>query len=166
MDIVEQVNLWAKGDALQGKIMFGLGIVVAICLIGIFKADNSILKGMIIPLSLLLLANLGYGVFLAGTRVNHAIMVTQNYEGNPQEVISKELVKAERDNKNYSAAKPIWAVLILLSLGMYFFIDREYYKGLSIGIMVLCVALIIIDTMLHHRLKPYLETLRELSGSF
>ena len=163
MDFIQQLQVWAKGDALQGKIMVGIGIVIAICLIFILRSDQSMLRGMLIPMGLLLVANLGYGGFLSFSRPNHIQSTIELYNQNPAQAVGKELAKAETDHKSYSALKPIWAVLIVVAIVLYFVLSSAYYKGLSIGLAGMFLGTLLIDGFLHQRLKPYLAVLRELS---
>ncbi len=128
----------------------------------IFKGNNPILKGMIIPLSLLMIINFGYGGFLAFSRPKHIQTTTEAYNQQAPQVVQSELKKALTDNKNYTTLKPIWAILIVVSVGLFFFFTKEYYKGLSLGLMILFIGFLMIDSLLHNRLKPYLNTLQEL----
>ena len=162
MDFIQQLQVWAKGDALQGKIMLGIGIVLAIGLIFILRSDQPMLRGMLIPIGLLLIANLGYGGFLTFSRPSHIQSTIELYNQNPVQAVNKELAKAETDHKSYSTLKPIWVVLIVVAIVLYFVLSGAYYKGLSIGLAGMFLGTLLIDGFLHQRLKPYLEVLREL----
>lgn len=163
MDFGQQLQVWAKGDALQGKIMIGIGLVLTLFLLFTLKGNNSLLKGMLIPLSLLAIINLGYGGFLAFSRPKHMQTTTELYQKQATQIIQKELNKSKKDNKNYSNLKPIWTALIVVSLGLFFLFAKEYYKGLSLGLGALFFGFLLIDTLLHQRLKPYLNTLQDLA---
>lgn len=140
------------------------GVIIAVAAIFIFINGNSMQKGMLIPLGLLLIMNLGYGGFLTLSRTDHAKKIQELHAANAQEAVSQELLKAERDNKTYSLLKPVWGGLIVVGIALFFFLSGDYWKGLSLGILALCTAGLIIDTFLHHRLEPYLEALRTASG--
>jgi hypothetical protein len=165
MNFTEQLAIWAKGDAIQGKIMLGLGLFLLLGLIFMVKSDNALLKGMLIPLTLLTFINLGYGSFLSFSRPNHLKQTQEQYKVNPSEVITQELTKAKRDNKNYAVIKPIEIILLIVSALLYFAFSKEYYRGLSMGLMVFFVGTLLLDTLLHQRLKPYLTTLESLVRS-
>jgi len=68
MDFIEYANSWAKSEVLQARIMIGVGIIVLIAFIGIIRSENQLLRGALIPLSLLLLVLLGYGAFILYSR--------------------------------------------------------------------------------------------------
>lgn len=164
MDMLHQLHFWAKGDATQGKYMLIAGVILAIAAIMIIINGNFIQKGMLIPLGLLLIINFGYGGFLTLTRTDHAKKVQELYTENAQEAASQELMKAEKDSKTYGLVKSVWGGLMVVGVAMFFFLPGDYWKGLSLGIIVLCTAGLIIDTFLHHRLEPYLAALRTASG--
>ena len=164
MDILHQLQLWAKGDATQGKVMLIAGVILAIAVILMIMNGNTMQKGMLIPLGLLLILNFGYGGFLTLTRTDHAKKVEELHAANAQEAVSQELAKAEKDSKTYGLVKPVWGGLMVVGVAMFFFFSGDYWKGLSLGILVLCTAGLIIDTFLHHRLEPYLEALRTANG--
>ncbi|MFT4646373.1 MAG: hypothetical protein ACI8ZX_002801 [Planctomycetota bacterium] len=162
MNFTDYIQTWAKGDLQQGKIMLAFGVLGLVIQFFIFKSDHSMLKGMMIPLSLLVLIFIGYGSFLTSTRMNHATTNIENYQNNPQEVLQTALKKANTDNKNYTALKPIWGILIVVSISLFFVFTKDDYKGLSLGLLVLFLSALITDSLLHHRLKPYLEFLNQL----
>lgn len=159
MDFLQQLNVWAKGDALQGKIMVGTGLLLALALPLLFKKEYPLFNGMFIPVCLLVLVNLGYGGFLLYSRPKHVAITSQLYQQNARETVQTELQKAQTDNKNYTLLKPIWTVLIIISVLAFFFINNEYFKGASLGMICLSVGFLLIDTFLHYRLKPYLDML-------
>jgi len=165
MDFTEQLTIWAKGDAIQGKIMLGIGLLLLLGLFFIVKSNNELLKGMLIPLTLLTLINVGYGSFLSFSRPNHLKQTHEQYKVNQSQVIAKELTKANRDSKNYTVIKPIEIILLIVSAFLYFAFSKEYYRGLSMGLMVFFVGTLFLDTLLHQRLQPYLTTLESLAQS-
>ena len=100
--------------------MIGIGLILTLCLIFVIRGNNSLLKGILIPISLLTIVNLGYGSFLALSRPKHITAATELYQEQASQVIQSELDKAQRDHKNYSNLNPIWAVLIGVSLVSFF----------------------------------------------
>ena len=161
MDFLKQLKIWANGDALQGKIMATAAILTGLVLIFILNNDQVFLNGMIIPLSLLLIANLGYGSFLLFSRPKHLITTQNLYKENSKEAIKKELEKAMNDHKAYSILQYVWIGLMIVSVVLWFVLSGEYYKGLSIGLIIMSIGGFLIDTFLHRRLKPYLMVLEQ-----
>lgn len=159
MDFLQGLNSWAKGDALQGKIMVGIGLLLILTLPFLFKSEYTLVKGMLIPLCLLTIANLGYGSFLLYSRPKHIEITTKLYRQNPRETTQRELSKMQTDNKSYAVIRQIWAVVIIVSVLAFFLFQNEYFKGVSLGLLCLSAAFLLLDTFLHYRLKPYLEIL-------
>lgn len=162
MDFIEQANTWAQGDAILGRIMMAIGIAALVSLIFIIRGDQAILKGMVIPLSLITLLGLGYGGFLGFSRIGHAEKAAALYQSNPDQAVSQELKKAERDNGNYTMIKKVWPALIVICALLLFYFKGDYSRGLLIGLLLLFVFGMMLDTFLHHHLEPYLKVLREL----
>lgn len=163
MNFIQQLELWAKGDALQGKWMLIFGGVLIFCLIYIFKSNNPLLRGMLIPLSILMLINLGYGGFLAFYRPNHIESTILLFQKQPEETLQKELIKAQNDSKTYDILKPIWGILICICIGLFFIFSKDFYKSILLGLLVLFSGVLFVDTFLHHRLQPYLHLLKEIT---
>lgn len=164
MNLIEHTSQWAHGDAIQGRIMLFVGILAIIAAVAIFRSDHTILKGMLIPIALFAAAYSGYGGFLAFSRDGHYQNVKAVYAENPQQAIDQELEKAQRDNKAYSMAQRLWPILMVAALLMFFFVQRDYLRGLSLGLMGLFFSILILDVFLHHRLKPYLEVLTSMNN--
>lgn len=130
----------------------------------IFRSNHEILKGSLIPLALIVVASLGYGGFLAFTRVSHAVSVEEGLQEDPQKTISQELEKAERDHTAYSRFKPMWAALMVVSVILFFVLKTPYLKGLCLGLIAMFFFVLVLDTTLHHRLKPYYTELSRLKA--
>ena len=163
MDFSKQLQLWANGDASQGRVMVVVGILLSIAAILILRGDNPILKGMLIPMGLVILVSLGYGGFLSYSRPQHITKTQELYSQNNSEAVAQELKKAETDNRNYTVIKPVWATLMMIALILFFVVTKDYYKGLSMGLMGLSLFGFLLDTFLHANLKPYLSLLRQLA---
>lgn len=157
MNLLEHTKVWVSGEVLQGKIMVVMGIALLIAWIAILRSEHSLLKGSIIPIALMLVVLLGYGGMQVLVRPTHVQKVSTLYAESPEKALEQEVQKANKDNKAYSTLKPIWAILIVLSLVLYFVFPTDYIKGLSIGLAALFLSLLILDTILQHRLGIYVE---------
>ena len=162
MDFTKQLQTWAKSDALQGRIMLIVGIDLLITLYLLLQNNSSFSQGMLIPLGVLLMINIGYGGFLAYARPRHIKSATKLYKEQPQQALQQELKKSLQDNRNYTMFKPIWTGLIFLSLAAYFFLTDAYYQGLALSLAILFLGVLLIDVFLHRHLKPYLALLQQL----
>lgn len=163
MDYLNHLQNWTKGEVFQGKLMLLLAFFTLLILVLIFKSEHALLKGMMIPLGILLLINVGYGSFITFKRpVELKTSITQ-YQENREVYLQQAFEKAKLDDKNYTMIKRFWAVLLVVSLIAFFFVSKEYYLGLSLGFMVFFVVALLIDSLLHHRLKTILNLLTDLT---
>lgn len=162
MEFLEHTTSWVKGDIFQGKIMLVTGTLFLIISLAIFKGNHSILKGMIIPLSLGCLILLGYGSVLTFTRPGHLVNIKNIHAENPNQAAEQEFEKAQRDHKNYAMLTPIWVALIGVSALMLYVLNTDFLKGLSMGLVALFLTALLVDTLLHHRLKPYHDALQTI----
>lgn len=163
MNLIDHTTAWVNGEVTQGKIMLAIGLMLLGAAVAILKSEHELLKGTLIPISLLIVILCGYGGFQVFGRPPHIKKVDELYVQSPEAAVKQELAKAEKDNGIYSLVKKVWiALLVIVAIGSLF-IASDYYRGLSIGLMVMFLSMLIIDTTLHHRLKIYLNALIELS---
>lgn len=162
MNMLDYTNAWVKGEVFQGKIMLVIGVILLIAAIAIFRSDNTLLRGTLIPLGLMLLIFFGYGGLQTFSRPAHINKVTEVYNENPDKAIEQEVVKAKKDNKLYRNLKMVWVILIALAAILYIFVSTDYFKGLSIGLVALFLTTLTVDSILHYRLKIYLEHIEKL----
>lgn len=162
MNLIEHTTTWVNGEVLQGKIMLSIGILFLVVAIAIFKSEHELLKGSLIPIGLLVLVLCGYGGFQVFGRPPHIQKVSEAFAENPETAVKQELEKAQKDDGIYSTVKVVWIILLAIAAIGTLFISADYYKGLAIGLMVMFLCMLIIDTTLHHRLKVYLHALMSL----
>lgn len=163
MNLLDYTNTWVKGEVFQGKIMLVIGVVLLIAGIAIFRSDNTILRGTLIPLGLILLIFFGYGTFQTVSRPSHINKVTAVYNESPDKAIEQEFAKAQKDENSYRILKIVWVVLIVVSAVLFLVFSTDYLKGLSIGLIALFLTTLVVDSVLHHRLLVYFEFLKDLS---
>ena len=117
---------------------------------------------MILPFVLLQLVLLGYGGFQMMMRPKHIEKVSIGMQNQPKETLKNEKEKAQNDDKVYAKLKPIWAVLFVVSLVLFFVLKNDFWRGMSFGFMIWFSVAFIFDTFLHQRLKIYLSSLEQL----
>lgn len=162
MNLLEHTTNWVEGEIVQGKIMFVLGVVVLIGFITIFRSNSALLRGMLVPIGLILLILFGYGGYQIFGRPPHLNMVTDLIEKNPKQAIEQEYKKAEKDDSTYTMLKKVWVTLIVVSAFSYLFFSSNYLHGLSIGLVGLFATTLLVDSILHQRLLSYMKAMEEL----
>lgn len=163
MNLIDFTTTWVKAEVLQGRIMLIIGVLVLVAAIAIFRSEHTLLRGMLIPIGLIVLILLGYGGFQVTSRPSHIDKVSQLYNEAPEKALEQELTKAQNDDKTYKTLKKVWVVLIVISALLFLVFSSLYLKGLSIGLIALFLTGLMLDSTLHYRLQIYLEQLEKLS---
>ena len=163
MELLKHTTDWVNGEIFQGKIMLIIGILLLIGGIAILKSNHEILRGMLIPLGLIITLLLGYGGFQTLARPSHLVNFSAVYQENPEKAKQQEYDKAVKDDKTYKNLKVVWAVLIVLSVVVYFIVSKDYFKGLAIGLIGLFLTTLIVDSILQYRLGIYFKKITEIS---
>jgi hypothetical protein len=162
MELLDYTSNWVKGEVTQGRIMVFIAALVIVAAFAIFKSNHEILKGTLIPLTLVIVAIGGYGSFQIFGRPGHVQKVETIYNESPEKAIGAEYEKGLKDRKIYTMIKKVWAGIIILGGILFFVFSSHYFKGLSIGISILGIAGMLLDSTLHYRLETYITNLETL----
>ncbi len=163
MNLIEHTTQWVKGEVLQGRIGFSLSILALICFLYFVNLQETFYKGIVLPFSLLLLVIMGYSSFQMIMRPKHIEKVQQELIINPEKAVQTELIKVQKDDAFFSKLKMVWAVLFVVSGILFFSLNNEFWKGVSLGFVGLFLVAYIFDSFLHHRLQTYLFALQKLT---
>lgn len=139
MEFLEQLQLWSKGDVLQGKIMVVVGVVTLIAFIGIMRSNNELLRGTLIPLGLALVVLIGYGAYVIQSRPAHVNEMQIAYEQSAQSAIKAEIAKQAKDYGSCKMLTNIYPYLMIAMALLIMFVASPYYKGMALGFLVLFV---------------------------
>ena len=162
MELIKYTSEWVRGEVFQGKIMLVLGCLLFIAGISIFRSNNELMRGMLIPVGLIVFMLIGYGSMQTIVRPKHIQIVSKMSNGNSKLAIEKEHSKAIKDGNTYRILKVVWSICIVVAVILYFFFSQHYYKGLGIGLIGLFLSMLILDSVLHYRLGVYIKRLEEL----
>lgn len=162
MEIIQHTTQWVKGEVMQGRIAVVLAIISFIAFLYFANFQQSFFKGMILPIVLIQMVLLGYGGFQLVKRPPHRDKVILEAQIQPNELLKKELLKAQNDDKVYSILIPIWAILFFVSLILFFVLKNDFWRGMSVGFIIWFLVAFIFDNFLHQRLKVYLSSLEQL----
>lgn len=146
MDFIEYSSTWAKSEVTQGRLMIGLGVLLMFVLYSIFRSQNELLKGALIPLSLLLVILIGYGGYILQSRPAHSKESIELYTKSSEEAIKAEAVKHSSDNAaGKTLLRYVYPILMLLTVLVLLIVSSTYYKGMALGFILLFVSTYIID---------------------
>lgn len=161
MEFIEYTNAWAKSEVLQGKIMIGIGIALAIAFAAIFRSENLLLKGSLIPLGLLLAILLGYSSYMLYSRPAHAKEVIGLYQKSPEEAVKQATAKHINDNKSGKILGKTYPILMLISVIALMLVSTPYYKGMALGFLLLFISTFVIDNGFVTRSDAFLSFLKQ-----
>lgn len=158
MEFIQHLETWTKTDVNQGKFMLAIAILIVlpVCLL-LFKTHHTFQKGMLIPLGVLFLLNMGYGSYLLISKPKYVEQTKKRFQLDPQKTIENEGAKVKADDKSYTITKDLWAGLFVLSV-VFFVCTKEYFQGLSLGFSLMFAGMFLIDFFLHRNLKFYLQS--------
>jgi len=163
MDFIEYTNNWVKSELTQGRIMVGVGILLAVVFYTIYRSHNELLRGSLIPLGLLLFVLIGYGFYILNSRPAHAKERIALFEKSKLDAIQKEKAKHINDNKaGKTLLKYVYPGLIILSAMALFLVASQYYKGMALGFIFLFVSIYIMDNGFVSRSDAFLSFLDSL----
>jgi len=158
MDFIEYTNNWAKSEVTQGRIMIGISIVLLFVLYYLFRSQNELLRGTLMPLGLLLIVLVGYGSYILYSRPAHAKESITQYQQSKKETIEKEKTKHINDNKaGKMLIKYVYPILMLVSVLALLLVPNQYYKGMALGFLLLFVSTYIMDNGFVSRSDAFLS---------
>lgn len=140
--------------------MIAIGIFLSVAFIAIYRSENQLLRGSLIPLGLLLAILLGYGSFILYSRPAHAKEIIQLYQKNPKEAVKQETTKHINDNKAGKLLIKVYPILMLLSVIALIFVSSPYYKGMALGFVLLFISTFVIDNGFVSRSDAFLLFLK------
>ncbi len=164
MEFIEYTNTWVKSEALQGKIMIAVGIIVLLACIAIIRSENELLRGSLISIGLLVVFLIGYGSFILYSRPAHARESIAAYQQSAPEAIELETAKHINDNKaGKTLMRYVYPILIVISALSLLLISSAYYQGMAIGFVFLFAATFIVDYGFVSRSDAFIEFMKSLS---
>jgi len=163
MDFIEYTDTWAKSEVTQGRIMIGIGLALLFVLYYIFRSQNELLRGTLIPLGLLLVILVGYGSYILISRPTHAKESISLFQQSKKEAFEKEKTKHINDNKaGKTLIKYVYPILMLVSVLALLLVPNQYYKGMALGFVLLFVSTYIVDNGFVSRSDAFLSFLNNL----
>jgi len=146
MDFITYINTWVKSEVMQGRVMIGIGVLLIFAFFAIFRGQNELLRGALVPLGLLLLVLIGYGSYILQSRPAHAKKSIALYKKSKVEAFEQEKIKHINDNKaGKTLMRYVYPGIILLSAIILLLISSSYYQGMALGFILLAVGIYIMD---------------------
>lgn len=155
MDFINYASNWFNEEITQGKIMIILGVLLLVSGLFIWRGSNDMLRGMLIPFSLVVIILLGYGSYQAIKRPKQLKQLILQYEQTPEAVLKAEVDRTFKEKDVYLKFKIAWVMLNVMGIALLFIFKQPYFKGLSLGIIIFSISALTIDSILEQRVKDY-----------
>lgn len=145
MSFNQILQIWLKGELLQGKAMIIIGLVLLLAVIAIFRSHNELLQGAILPLGLLVLVLIGYGGYILQSRPAHVLKSEALYKTSPSEAITREVKKHTSDNQIGNTLLKVYPSLVIVTIVALMLLSSAFHQGMALGFTLMLLAALIID---------------------
>jgi hypothetical protein len=153
--------LYFKGEKNLGYFLIVLGIAVLVFAGYLWQGHRDWLAyGMIIPLLLFGLAGIGGGAGLAYRTDRQIAALTNLYQTDKPAFAAQEAARMQKVNANWPRLKLAYAVIIVISLGLFFLVKKDWATGLSLALILICSMLLIVDVFAEKRAIIYTEQIK------
>ena len=91
MEFIQQIQVWTRGELEQGKWMLSISVLLLPLLFLLLKSENTLARGMVIPLSILFLMIAGYGSYLIIVRTEYSKQIENQFQLNAEQTIERHM---------------------------------------------------------------------------
>jgi hypothetical protein len=123
---------------------------------------GAFLGGFLVALGVVGCGSVLGGAALAARSHRQATELAALATTDPKALAAAELPRMARVNANWPRAKALWAVVIVLCLGVLFVVPRDGARSLALVLLVTASALMVIDSLGERRAQVYTEHVRSL----
>lgn len=162
--MLESTAKWVGGEIVQGKVMLAVGIILLVACVFLWQSGSALHRGVAIPLAIVMLVNLGYGGYILQARPALLEQATQTYQQEPATIIAAETERAANEIKAYSQLKYVWVGLAVVSALSLFLWTPSFIYGIALGMLILAVSGMTIDSFLLKRISSYSEEITNLEA--
>jgi predicted transporter len=142
-----------------------LGIAVLVFAGYLWQAHrDSLAYGMLIPLLIFGLAGIGGGAGLAYRTNRQIAELTNLYQVDKQAFAAQEEARMQKVNANWPRLKLSYAVIIFISLGLFFLVKKDWMTGLTLALILICSMLLIVDVFAEKRAIIYTEQIKLITS--
>jgi hypothetical protein len=164
MDFVDAMHVYFRGEKQIGLFLVPFGLaLLGFALYFVRTQSGGFMWGLVIPLALVGVGAAAGGAGLALRTDRQVAALEQKYREAPRALAAEETPRMARVNRNWPILKATWAVVILLSLALLFFVKRDWVTGLSLVLLLVCASVMMIDTFAERRARVYTEHLEVLA---
>lgn len=153
--LLQHTAKWVSGEVVQGKVMLAVGILLLLACVFLWQSASALHRGVAIPLAIVMLVNLGYGGYILKARPALLAETEQVSQEDVTTAIDSEKERAANEIKAYASLKYVWIGLAIVSGLSLFFFTPSFVYGIALGMLILAVSGMTIDSFLMNRISQY-----------
>lgn len=120
--------------------------------------------GLAIPLVAFGLVAIGVGAAVGVRAPGQAAAIESEFEREPGAMLAKELPRMQKVNANWPILMGMWTVLLLVGLGLRFFVKADWAHGVGPALILIAAMGFLIDGFAERRARPYTAALEALAA--
>lgn len=155
MNVLHLTKNWIDGEVRQGWIMAVLGMSGAVSFVLVFRCHPELIRGLVVPAGLIVLALLGYGVNLIVVRPRMLRQFEAAFRADRSEFRRAEAQRLLSLKRSLATNRGIWIALTAVCCVTFFFVPGLTFKALVAGLALAFVSAFVIDAALEHRAGRY-----------
>ncbi|NOU59647.1 hypothetical protein [Marinifilum caeruleilacunae] len=162
MEFVQHSINWAKGETTEAIITAIFGLLIVICSLAFWKFGNTPNgKALIIPLLIVGIIPLFFGISGAISNNNRIEAYQQAWQENPQKFMQDEKLRVERFDQIFKYTYPMAITLSIGGAILFFLLGSPNWKAISLAMMTMGLMAYFIDHFAAERAEIYLKQIKE-----
>ncbi|MBO9490368.1 hypothetical protein J7384_08345 [Endozoicomonas sp. G2_1] len=162
MNFNQILQIWLKGELLQGKVMIIVGVLLLLAAIAIFRNQNELLRGTLLPIGFLITVLIGYGGYILQSRPAHVAQSEALYHSSPIQAVAREIDKHTSDNQIGNTLLKIYPVLAIIAIVVLMWLPSGSYRGIALGFTFVFLSALIIDNGFVTRSNAVIQAISKL----
>lgn len=159
--LIEKYFVAEKQESLVFLVLGAIAVIVA--LLGWLFYKTPFWKGMAIPFLLTGCVQLAAGYVVYTRSDNQRIENVYALDMNPQQLKQKELPRMQRVVKNFATYRWVEIVLLLMGLGLFFYVrndpEKQFWAGWGLALVIEALLFFAGDTIGFKRAQEYTDAL-------
>lgn len=161
MEILKTAIDWAKAEVFSSQFFILFGLLFVLATIGFWQLGKTELaKAFIIPTLVagILLLVIGLGIFF--TNKSRVISFATAYNNDKAAFVEAEIIRSKKTMNEYQTIvfKVIPLIIVVAAL-LIIFIDKPYWRAISITTIAMMVILLLVDVNANARIEDYNQQL-------
>ncbi|MFC1834253.1 hypothetical protein ACFL2Q_05905 [Thermodesulfobacteriota bacterium] len=166
MDFLNHMLVYFNSEKTLGvlSIPMGAGVLILSGFVW-YSHRDALASGMIVPLAIFGIVAVAGGTLLVHRTDKQMEQLTQLFQEDKRAFVEQELPRMEKVNANWPRLKVAYAIVVIVSLAVLFFVNKEWFTGLAMALILMSAILLIVDVFAEKRAVIYTEYIRLINTS-